>query len=251
MVTGLDVFIAHFKDHTDKFVLIGGTACDIAFTEMNLDFRATKDLDIVLIVEALDPGFAYAFWEFIKKGGYKNKQKSSGSKLFYRFDQPENKSFPYMLELFSKVPDFLQNPPEGNLTPIPFDDEASSLSAILLDSNYYNFIQAGIKIYEGVPVIKAEFLIPLKAKAYLELLAKKIAGYSVDSSDIKKHRNDILRLYQLLSLDLRLSLSAAISIDMGTFFEKMLEYPIDLKSLRIQATTIEDITNNLKIIYEL
>ncbi|MBC2717822.1 MAG: hypothetical protein HF978_21165 [Desulfobacteraceae bacterium] len=48
MVRGLDLFRDYFKDHADQYVLIGGTACDIAMSQMGLDFRATKDLDIVL-----------------------------------------------------------------------------------------------------------------------------------------------------------------------------------------------------------
>ena len=48
MVRGLDVFRRHFAGHTDQFVLIGGTAATLAMAEAGLDFRATKDLDIVL-----------------------------------------------------------------------------------------------------------------------------------------------------------------------------------------------------------
>ena len=55
--------------------MIGGTACDIVMSDMDRDFRVTKDLDIVLILEVLDAGFSGCFWDFIKKGGYKNKQK--------------------------------------------------------------------------------------------------------------------------------------------------------------------------------
>jgi len=109
MVRGLTIFREHFKDHNDKYVLIGGTACDILMENLGLHFRATKDLDIVLIVEALDSGFANILWDFIKNGKYKNIQKSTGKKLFYRFYDPEEKSYPYMLELFSRVPDFLKN----------------------------------------------------------------------------------------------------------------------------------------------
>ena len=54
MVKGLDLFLAHFRAFNDRFVLIGGTACDMAMTEAGLEFRATRDLDIVLWVEALD-----------------------------------------------------------------------------------------------------------------------------------------------------------------------------------------------------
>ena len=42
-------------------MLFGGTACDLALTEAGLQFRATKDLDIVLCIEALDAAFARAF----------------------------------------------------------------------------------------------------------------------------------------------------------------------------------------------
>ncbi len=71
MVKGLLKFKDYFKDYTDSYVLIGGAACDILFTENAADFRATRDLDMVLIVEALNIDFAKKFWNFIKDGGYK------------------------------------------------------------------------------------------------------------------------------------------------------------------------------------
>jgi len=52
MVTGLDVFIAHFQEYTGHYVLIGGGAVDWHMNQ-SLPFRATKDLDIILVVEAL------------------------------------------------------------------------------------------------------------------------------------------------------------------------------------------------------
>ena len=53
MVTGLNVFRDYFADDTDKYVLIGGAACDIVFTSNDAPFRATKDLDMV-------QGYSYA-----------------------------------------------------------------------------------------------------------------------------------------------------------------------------------------------
>ena len=55
MVKGLDTFRRYFEGDTDKYVLIGGAACDINFTNNEVSFRATRDLDLVLIVEALTP----------------------------------------------------------------------------------------------------------------------------------------------------------------------------------------------------
>ena len=57
---------------------IGGTACDILMTEEGLDFRATKDIDLVLIIEAVDANFGRKFLEYVKQAGYEHCNKSSG-----------------------------------------------------------------------------------------------------------------------------------------------------------------------------
>lgn len=79
--------------------MIGGAACDIILEESDESFRATKDLDLVLVAEALTPEFGDAFRQFIVNGVYRNKCKSTGSPQFYRFDKPETAGYPYMPEL--------------------------------------------------------------------------------------------------------------------------------------------------------
>ena len=41
-------------------------------TEAELDFRATKDIDMVVIIEAVNADFGKRFWEYIKNGGYEH-----------------------------------------------------------------------------------------------------------------------------------------------------------------------------------
>jgi len=85
VVRGLNVFRSWFAAHADEFVLIGGTAATLALEEAGLEFRATKDLDIVLHVEALTPRFGEAFWRFIDAGGYEIHQAAdTGRPVFYR-----------------------------------------------------------------------------------------------------------------------------------------------------------------------
>lgn len=67
MVKGLDIFYEYFSEYSDQYVLIGGSACDLSFSDHDENFRVTKDLDMVLIVEAQTKEFAQRFWEFIKK----------------------------------------------------------------------------------------------------------------------------------------------------------------------------------------
>jgi len=251
VVKGLDLFRNYFEGHTDKYILIGGTACDIAMGRMDLEFRSTKDLDIVLIIEALNAEFGNLLWTFIKEGEYQHRQKSTGKTECYRFYKPGKEEFPYMLELFARKPDAIALSPESHLTPIPLDEEASSLSAILMDVDYYEFILNGKTIAEDLPVIPETCLIPLKAKAFLELSERKNSGESIDSKDIKKHKNDVFRLYQILTLDLNIELPQSIANDMRLFLEKVLEDPPDLKTLGIRNATLTEVISNLSTIYNL
>jgi hypothetical protein len=138
MVRGLEKFREYFEAYPDRYVLIGGTAATLATEQLAGVFRATKDIDIVLTVETLDPNFSKAFWRFIQDGGYEHREKADSSPQFYRFSKPQDKTFPETLELFSRVPDIITFSGEGHLTPIPPGDEASSLSAILLNDDYYH-----------------------------------------------------------------------------------------------------------------
>lgn len=78
MIKGLELFKKHFASFNQNYSLIGGVACMLAFEKAGLSFRATRDLDIVLFVEALDKSFATTFWDFIKKGNYESCQRSTG-----------------------------------------------------------------------------------------------------------------------------------------------------------------------------
>ena len=63
MIKGLDVFRHHFEHYAHRYVLIGGVAATLAMEEAGLDFRATKDIDLVLVVEAMDVEFGQHFWQ--------------------------------------------------------------------------------------------------------------------------------------------------------------------------------------------
>ena len=68
-VKGLDEFRRHMQGLEGSYVVIGGTACDILLTESDLDFRATHDLDTVLVADARFPETARAIWSLVKDGG--------------------------------------------------------------------------------------------------------------------------------------------------------------------------------------
>ena len=251
MVKGLNIFRDYFRNYAEHYILIGGTACDLAMSEAGVNFRATKDLDIVLCVEALDESFVKAFWAFIKAGDYQIQQKSTERKQFYRFQKPGNKDYPAMLELFSRKPDALTLANESHLTPIPVDEDVSSLSAILLNDDYYRFIQTGKTIIDTLSVVNPDRLIPLKVRAWIDLTERKQRGEAIDSKDIKKHRNDVFRLYQIMQPDLIKDIPETIMADLSRFITLMTYEPIDLKLLGFGDTNLATVLADLQRVYGL
>ncbi|HAL23922.1 MAG TPA: hypothetical protein DCP40_14550, partial [Stenotrophomonas sp.] len=106
MIAGAREFAEWFAEFRDQFVVIGGVALVAVMQEAQLQVRATKDLDLVLIVEALTPAFGQRFWEYIEAGGYEVRQRSDGHPTFYRFRRPAdgNQAFLREIELFARAP---------------------------------------------------------------------------------------------------------------------------------------------------
>ena len=249
MVTGFTKFKEKFQGFEDQYVVIGGTACDLLMENENMSFRATKDVDIVLIVESITAEFGKAFWEYIKEAEYEHKNKSTGNTQFYRFTSPKSKEYPFMIEIFSKKPEFIALDENAVLTPLPIDDEISSLSAILLNNAYYDLLKNGQVILDGIPVLKEVCLIPFKAKAWIDLTERKEKGVSVDSKNIKKHKNDVFRLGQLITEESRQALNEEIEADMKRFLNEIEKENIDLKSLGIRGFSQKSIINLLQNCY--
>jgi hypothetical protein len=176
---------------------------------------------MVLIVEALSVEFGSRFWEYVKMAGYEQRLRNSGIPEYYRFINPKSPEYPFMIELFSRRVEAITLPPDATLTPLPIDDEISSLSAILLDNDYYDFLQTGTVIVGGIPIIDAAHLIPFKAKAWLDLTQRKAKGGQVDSKNIRKHLNDIIRLSALLSPDFKMKLPDTVAGDMARFLTEI------------------------------
>lgn len=251
MVAGVDRFRGHFAGHEHQYVLIGGAACELLMDDAGLDFRATKDLDIVLIVEALDPAFSERFWAFVEEGGYQIRERSDSERILYRFQKPNTPDFPAMLELFSRVMPGLAIAEGSQLTPLPIGEEAASLSAILLDEDYYALLKSMARTLDGIPLLGEAAIIPFKARAWVDLSARRDAGEQIDERDVKKHRNDVARLLQLLPADARFTLPERVRADMEKFvvgLEAAEEF--DPRQFKVEMTR-DVVIERLKSAYEL
>lgn len=202
---GLDKFREAFAEYTENYVVIGGTACDITMTNTVVRPRTTHDIDMIVIVENMTEDFANRFWQFVREAGYrpeKRKQEAGEPARYemYRFLDGKD-GYPEMIELLSRHPDVLGEPKGLVIEPIPTDEDVSSLSAIIMDDEYYRFTIAHSQLTDGIRHADSAALIALKARAYLNLLADKQAGKHVKTKDIKKHRSDVLKNVVIMTED--------------------------------------------------
>ena len=205
MIVGLEKFKTYFKDYNDFFIIIGGTACSLLYDTAGLEFRTTKDIDIIITITKAKRAEAFLkqFYKFIKDGKYSVFQKDD-KYYFYRFIKPQKEDFPELIELFSKEQLKMTELIERKYTSLD-KNKNHHLSAIIIENDYYNLITKNIVNINDMSVANPLVLIFLKAIAWNDLKMKKENGKkNIDSKEIKKHRNDIVRINEILTSENKL-----------------------------------------------
>ena len=234
MVEGIDSFKEKFRGFEDCYTVIGGAACDILMAEADIDFRLTKDIDMILILEDKKEEFANTFWEYIKEGQYKCGWKNSDKMHFYRFTEPVP-GYPVIIELFSRKPGYNLEIEEG-IIPIHIDDDTSSLSAILLNDDFYDFMLKGRRVVDDVSVLGADYIIPFKMYAWVDLKRRKANGEHVNDRDYKKHKNDVFRLLQIVDPEEDIATEGLVRESVETFLTEVVPEPVRTEQMGLQIT---------------
>ena len=87
------------------------------------------------------------------------------------------------------------------------------------------------------------------AKAYLDLKKRKDSGEKVDSSDMKKHKKDVLRIASELMLEKVEELPTAVDADIHSFIDLLEQEPFDQNSLKRYGLKNEDVVEVLKQVF--
>lgn len=80
---------------------------------------------------------------------------------------------------------------------------------------------------------------------------RKSNGDHIDSKNIKKHKNDVFRLTQLITTDTKQIISTEIANDMRKFLSEIENENIDLKSIGIKGSKKASIIDLLYNCYNL
>ena len=121
------------------------------------------------------------------------------------------------------------------------DDETSSLSAILLNEDFYKLMMQGRTVMDGISVLAPEYLIPFKMFAWLDLKARKKKGEHVNERDLKKHKYDVFRLLQIVSIDAVIETDGLVHDSIVAFCDSIMEERLPLDQIGISLTKDEGI----------
>ncbi|MFV3408903.1 hypothetical protein ACNH6C_09875 [Bdellovibrio bacteriovorus] len=224
---GFDHFCSYMSGLEDQFVIIGGSAASVLMEEQELEFRPTKDIDLVILTNASGE-LNSRMSGYVKAGAYSVKEATEGSPKYYRFSSPAGGEYPKVLEIFARNESEIVLDEGQYIIPIA-NDSSIKLSAILLDEEYFSLIKANIyRTEQNTPLINSVGNICLKARAHRELIERKRTDDgSVDAKDIKKHRNDILKVALTLVGDERPSIGPTVKADLEIALDEINQITAD------------------------
>lgn len=88
----------------------------------------------------------------------------------------------------------------------------------MMNDEYYKYTVENSDLVQGVHIARSNALICLKAYAYLDMKDRLSQGEHVDSNDIAKHRNDIIRLGLTLTAEDTFTVPEGIRANLEKFF---------------------------------
>lgn len=213
-LAGLSHFEAHFRELKDQYVIVGGFATLMLLREILNHGKATHDIDLVLLTTT-SVEMTAKIKTYIKEGDYTIQKGQQDRYQYYRFVNPQVEGYAKEIELFAAEEYGIELDEGQRIIPIDPEEGLYSLSAIMLDREYFDMIKSNIEEIDGIPYSNTLATMLLKMSAVYDL-------YHKGDDKWKKHRRDILKLTLLLTGEERLVLTGRMIADV-TFFKAEVE----------------------------
>lgn len=222
---GLSHFQEFFKDLDEHYVVVGGFATVMLLdSELEGHGKATHDIDLVLLTTT-SMEISERIKQYITEGQYDIQQGKKDQFQYYRFVNPKTKNFAKEIELFASNENDLKLDEGQRIIPIDPEEGLYSLSAIMLDQEYFELIKNNVDDSAGIaPCTNTQATIMLKMSAFHDLREN-------GDKKWKKHRRDILKLTLLLTGEERIEMSGRMNKDFESFIAH-LEEEVDQKMIK-------------------
>lgn len=221
---GLSHFQDYCKDLDDNYVVVGGFA-----TIMHLDReleghgKATFDIDLVLLTNN-SVEMSQRIKQYINDGEYKIQIGEKDQYKYYRFIEPQKQNFAKEIELFASNENDLELENSQRIIPVDPEEGLYSLSAIMLDPEYFEMIKNNVDKTNRAPCTNTQATMMLKMSAFYDLKSR-------DDKKWKKHRRDIVKLALLLTGEEQIKLTGRMKQDFDSFI-KHLNDEVDQKMIK-------------------
>lgn len=157
MVGGLETFRDAFREYSDSFVIIGGTACEEVLQGTDQKSRATLDIDLIVIADNMTPQFAGRFWQFISDGAYRPgiRKNADGSLKYVLYSFTDGKpGYPIQIELLSHHNEVFSSSRPSHIEPLPIDGDVSSPHLPIMPFGEQQTIRTGSFLWVTAPALK-------------------------------------------------------------------------------------------------
>ncbi|MDD4330631.1 MAG: hypothetical protein PHD79_11840 [Aliarcobacter sp.] len=222
---GLSHFQEYCKEFDEQYVVVGGFA-----TVMLLDEelgkghgKATFDIDLVLLTNN-SVELSQRIKQYITDGKYDIQVGEKDRYKYYRFNNPKEENFAKEIELFASNENKLEIDDKQRILPIDPEEGLYSLSAIMLDPEYFKMIKNNVNKSTEAPCTNTQATIMLKMSAFYDLKKR-------EDNKWKKHRRDILKLTLLLTGEEEIKLVGRMKEDFDSFIQHLKE-EVDQKSIK-------------------
>jgi len=221
---GLSHFQNYCKDLDDNYVIVGGFATLMLLDrELEGHGKATFDIDLVLLTNN-SIEMSQRIKQYIKDGDYTIQIGEKNQYRYYRFIKPQKENFAKEIELFASNENDLALEDSQRIIPIDPEEGLYSLSAIMLDPEYFEMIKNNVDKSVKAPCTNTQATIMLKMSAFCDLRDRNDRKW-------KKHRRDILKLALLLTGDEHIKLIGRMKYDFERFLSHI-ENELDPKAIK-------------------
>lgn len=182
---------------------------------MNLDRefeghgKATFDIDLVLLTNN-SVEISQRIKQYINDGEYKIQIGEKDQYKYYRFIEPQKENFAKEIELFASNENDLELDDSQRIIPVDPEEGLYSLSAIMLDPEYFEMIKNNVDKTGRAPYTNAQATMMLKMSAFYDLRSR-------NDKKWKKHRRDILKLALTLTGEEEIKLTGRMKQDFDSF----------------------------------
>jgi len=220
---GLSHFQDYCKDFAEEYVVVGGFATIMLLDrELEGHGKATFDIDLVLLTTT-SKAMTKKNKQYILEGEYTIQKGNKDQYHYYRFIEPKKPNFAKEIELFASNENDLELDDTQRIIPIDPEEGLYSLSAIMLDPEYFNMIKNNVVKDLRAPCTNTQATIMLKMSAFRDLKEN-------GSKKWKKHRSDILKLSLLLTGEEKIEFVGRMKDDFDSFISH-LETEVDNKTI--------------------